>query len=270
MLSVTGQRQPKQTDILNAPTPIPVILAGDPTLEPWINRRDLSGKQEGSLVLVKTETGEFLLAVATDDGTADPWVALSALPFGGAGAVSWADITGKPSTFPPIIGTTSTTAMAGDTEIPAAAHVLQVVRNKLTSSVTTMPANSTFTHISSLVESEYIMLDGVPAYHNTALIKYKIELTSVIPSPFNYILSLAGLPGLTVPLEYSSHTTWCPQTPEGTNGPTSEITANVTSVGTVPMATRTNFVYNATEEFPLQVFVALTLNFITPTEIVNA
>ena len=37
------------------------------------------------------------------------------------GPPAWADVTGKPSTFPPVIGTTSTTALAGNTAIPAAA-----------------------------------------------------------------------------------------------------------------------------------------------------
>lgn len=30
------------------------------------------------------------------------------------GAVAWADVTGKPATFPPVIGTTATTAKAGN------------------------------------------------------------------------------------------------------------------------------------------------------------
>lgn len=33
---------------------------------------------------------------------------------GSGGAVAWADITGKPATFPPTIGTTATTAKAGN------------------------------------------------------------------------------------------------------------------------------------------------------------
>lgn len=37
----------------------------------------------------------------------------------GGGSVSWADVTGKPSTFPPTIGTTASTALAGNTAIPA-------------------------------------------------------------------------------------------------------------------------------------------------------
>lgn len=32
----------------------------------------------------------------------------------GGGAVAWADVTGKPATFPPVIGTTATTAKAGN------------------------------------------------------------------------------------------------------------------------------------------------------------
>jgi hypothetical protein len=39
---------------------------------------------------------------------------------GATGEVSWADVTGKPATFTPTIGTTATTAMAGNTVIPAA------------------------------------------------------------------------------------------------------------------------------------------------------
>lgn len=39
---------------------------------------------------------------------------------GASGEVSWDDVAGKPSTFPPTIGTTATTAMAGNTAIPAA------------------------------------------------------------------------------------------------------------------------------------------------------
>lgn len=38
---------------------------------------------------------------------------------GGGGAVAWADVTGKPATFPPAIGTTATTALAGDTPLLA-------------------------------------------------------------------------------------------------------------------------------------------------------
>ena len=37
---------------------------------------------------------------------------------GGAASVAWGSITGKPDTFPPTIGNTATTAMAGNTPIP--------------------------------------------------------------------------------------------------------------------------------------------------------
>lgn len=37
---------------------------------------------------------------------------------GGASSVTWGSVTGKPSTFPPAIGNTAVTAMAGNTAIP--------------------------------------------------------------------------------------------------------------------------------------------------------
>jgi hypothetical protein len=42
----------------------------------------------------------------------------------GGVSVSWAEVTDKPATFDPTIGTTSTTAMAGNTAIPAASAVI--------------------------------------------------------------------------------------------------------------------------------------------------
>lgn len=36
---------------------------------------------------------------------------------GGGGETAWGDVTGKPSTFPPEVGTTATTALAGDTAL---------------------------------------------------------------------------------------------------------------------------------------------------------
>lgn len=38
---------------------------------------------------------------------------------GGGGAVAWGDVTGKPATFPPVVGTTATTALAGNTPLLA-------------------------------------------------------------------------------------------------------------------------------------------------------
>ena len=41
---------------------------------------------------------------------------------GGGGEVDWADVTGKPTTFPPVVGTTATTAKAGNYQ-PTAANI---------------------------------------------------------------------------------------------------------------------------------------------------
>jgi len=40
------------------------------------------------------------------------------------GGVTWSEIEDKPETFPPVIGSTSTTAMAGDTVIPTIPEAL--------------------------------------------------------------------------------------------------------------------------------------------------
>lgn len=60
-----------------------------------------------------------------DDGSidavmdGDTAIPLAADP--GDVSVAWGDVTGKPATFPPTIGNTATTAMAGNTPIPPAA-----------------------------------------------------------------------------------------------------------------------------------------------------
>lgn len=41
---------------------------------------------------------------------------------GGSTTVSWAEVTGKPATFPPVVGTTATTAKAGNYQ-PTAANI---------------------------------------------------------------------------------------------------------------------------------------------------
>lgn len=45
-----------------------------------------------------------------------PFVVVGDMPGGGEdpGPTAWDDITGKPTTFPPVVGTTATTAKAGD------------------------------------------------------------------------------------------------------------------------------------------------------------
>lgn len=67
------------------------------------------------LVKASDKTGIILISVSGG--------VVSTEEFGGGSGdpVSWDDIEGKPSTFAPTIGSTSTTAMAGDTVIPAAA-----------------------------------------------------------------------------------------------------------------------------------------------------
>lgn len=56
---------------------------------------------------------EGAIDAVMDGGTAIP---LAADP--GDVSVAWGDVTGKPATFPPTIGNTATTAMAGNTPIP--------------------------------------------------------------------------------------------------------------------------------------------------------
>lgn len=66
--------------------------------------------------------------VAKDDedvqvvlGTGSVFSEAVVLGGGGSGeAVTWATLSGKPATFPPTIGSTATTAMAGNTSIPTA------------------------------------------------------------------------------------------------------------------------------------------------------
>lgn len=62
--------------------------------------------------------GQGFERVAFFDENGDP------VDVGGGGGETtpptWTQITGKPATFPPAIGTTATTAMAGNTPIPAA------------------------------------------------------------------------------------------------------------------------------------------------------
>lgn len=44
----------------------------------------------------------------------DLYARVAALEIGGPATAAWGDITGKPATFPPVIGTTATTAAAGN------------------------------------------------------------------------------------------------------------------------------------------------------------
>lgn len=61
---------------------------------------------------------------------------------GNSGTVDWADITGKPSTFAPTIGATSTTAVAGnDTRLTAGAAGTATVRAIGTTATTACAGN---------------------------------------------------------------------------------------------------------------------------------
>ncbi|QBQ76607.1 hypothetical protein R4596rev_00044 [Escherichia phage vB_EcoP_R4596] len=77
MLGVTGQRNK------NVATKVVADLATAATVEELrdthnsINRADLSGKQEGSVVLVKKEDGNYSIFVATGSKPTDVWKELS-------------------------------------------------------------------------------------------------------------------------------------------------------------------------------------------------
>jgi hypothetical protein len=62
----------------------------------------------------------------------------------GGGSVAWADVTGKPSTFPPAIGATATTAVAGnDPRLSAGAAGTATVRAIGTTATTACAGNDT-------------------------------------------------------------------------------------------------------------------------------
>jgi hypothetical protein len=73
---------------------------------------------EGKIDLSKHSkgiSGDMLAVFATVTHTHDYSEIENAPTITPGGSVAWADITGKPSTFPPTIGTSATTAMAGNT-----------------------------------------------------------------------------------------------------------------------------------------------------------
>lgn len=65
----------------------------------------IDGDSAGAVESVNGETGAVVLDAESVGALPDDY------------APTWAEVTGKPSTFPPTIGTTSTTALAGDTEL---------------------------------------------------------------------------------------------------------------------------------------------------------
>ncbi|MES9587814.1 hypothetical protein ABWK57_02770 [Streptomyces sp. NPDC094045] len=110
---------------------------------------------EGRAVPV-TAVDPYAVAVALDAGTAPagqtPGTVIRVAPLrtvglgggGGGGAVDWAAITGKPSTFTPTIGTTATTAVAGnDARLAAGAAGTATVRALGTTATTAAAGDHT-------------------------------------------------------------------------------------------------------------------------------
>lgn len=67
--------------------------------------------------------GQVVGTVAFFDADGNP------VEVGGSGSVAWADVTGKPTSFPPVIGTTATTAKAGN-YAPSTAEVGNALKAK--------------------------------------------------------------------------------------------------------------------------------------------
>lgn len=86
----------------------------------------------------------------------------------GGAAPTWASITGKPSTFPPTIGTTATTALAGNTELlqigttatTAKAGDYQPTWAQVTGKPTTFPATVPVATATALATTRAITLTG--------------------------------------------------------------------------------------------------------------
>ncbi|MFB7007888.1 MULTISPECIES: hypothetical protein [unclassified Streptomyces] len=103
----------------------------------------------------------YAVAVALDAGTAPagqtPGTVIRVAPLrtvglggGGGGSVDWAAITGKPATFAPTIGTTATTALAGnDTRLTAGAAGTATVRALGTTATTAAAGDHTHTGLTA-------------------------------------------------------------------------------------------------------------------------
>lgn len=77
----------------------------------------MANKQFRVIVDGEIDDSQHVAGVVLVDANGDP-IDLG----GGGGPVAWADISGKPTTFPPVVGTTATTAKAGN-YVPAWADV---------------------------------------------------------------------------------------------------------------------------------------------------
>ena len=77
------------------------------------------------------------------------WVLLAAGRDGASGASSWDDLTGKPATFPPTIGTTATTAAAGN--------------HTHSQYATTTTVNGVSSRVTTLENAQPIIVSSLPA-----------------------------------------------------------------------------------------------------------
>lgn len=68
------------------------------------------------VALTQVAAGDY-----TGRGAPKPLLVVGDIPGAGGGATAWADVTGKPTTFAPIVGTAANQALAGNTVIPAVA-----------------------------------------------------------------------------------------------------------------------------------------------------
>lgn len=75
---------------------------------------------------------------------------------GGAGSVDWADITGKPATFTPTVGTTATTAMAGN-KVPTTTQRGGVLQQTATADLAAAPTQADFNALLAKLRSAGVL-----------------------------------------------------------------------------------------------------------------
>lgn len=86
-------------------------------------------------------------------------IALYGADGGGPVAVAWGDITGKPATFAPVVGTTATTAKAGN-YVPTSAEVSNGLKAKaqITALANVSAANGTPAAANPVTKAEFDVL----------------------------------------------------------------------------------------------------------------
>lgn len=87
--------------------------------------------------------GGSIYAYQIIDPVSKKTIKVADLANGAGGAVKWEDITGKPADFPPTIGTTSTTAMAGN-KTPTATQRGGVLLQPAIANLTAAPTQADF------------------------------------------------------------------------------------------------------------------------------